>query len=347
MNEGVIRSWRSASLALSLCWCLSACGGGGSPAAYETTPVFGSWLYSVSAPGTSWGFYLYLPDDYASSGEDYPLVVYLQGWGNFGWTPNPMLLGSGPLWPLRASDTALDPTGRDRLDPHVRRSIVITPRLPYYDPTYRDRLGYYHPDTLQRVIEYVEGSYRVDRTRLYVTGASEGGGGTWALAWRHPEEIAAAVPVSGALSYPMVDGLREVPIWIFHSFDDGAVPYTSGPNAAFAAVTGQSGFFAGYPHAAGDPRLPAASDYTIGYTPGVGLTPWTPGVVSPTARITYTLFATGGHDAWTRAYANPELWSWMFAQSRSGPPQARPPDAAVERLPLEPPGDDAVLHLDP
>jgi predicted peptidase len=39
-------------------------------------------------------------------------------------------------------------------------------------------------------------------------------------------------------------------------------------------------------------------------------------VVPPSGSITYTIYATGGHDAWTRTYANPDVWRWLYSQSQ-------------------------------
>jgi predicted peptidase len=299
------RVW-AATLSVALS---AACGSGGpvEPESFASRPVFGNWLLSVTPNRGSFGFYLYLPEGYDTSTGETPLLVYLQGWGNFGAEPNPGLCSSGPLKPLYVSDTALDPGGRDRLEPHVRAAMVVAPRLPYYDPYYHDPLGYYDPDTLHKVVAWVRANYRVDAKRVYITGLSEGGGGTWAYAWRHPEVVAAILPVSSGLAYPVNDGLKSMPIWMLQSVDDPAVLHQTGSDASFASVTGVSNVFASWP---------GGGDYTISYSHDTGLGPWRLGVVPPSGLVTYTLYGAGGHDAWTRTYASPEVWTWLFAQSR-------------------------------
>jgi predicted peptidase len=84
------------------------------------------------------------------------------------------------------------------------------------------------------------------------------------------------------------------------------VPHASGSDAAFRAVTGVSDVLQGYP----------GQDATISYTRESGLGPWVPGFISPTGQVTYTLFASGGHDAWTRTYSNEAVWVWLFGQSK-------------------------------
>jgi predicted peptidase len=287
---------------------LGACGSssGTAKVGFDVRPVLGSWLLSATPRGASFGFYLYLPEGYESSTNSHPMMVSLQGWGNFGVEPSPALISSGPLAPLYVSDTQLDPSRRGLLDSRVRGAIVVAPRLPYYDSRYQDPLGYYDPDTLHGVVDYVMANYRVDAKRVYVTGLSEGGGGTWAYAWRHPEVVAAILPVSCGLSYPVNDGLRALPIWMIQSIDDPAVLHAQGSDAAFQAVTGVGDVLQGYP----------GQDATISYSRVSGLGAWAPGIVSPTGQVTYTLFASGGHDAWTRTYSNEAVWAWLFAQSK-------------------------------
>jgi predicted peptidase len=283
------------------------------PTPYAAQPVLGTWLLRVTAGESGWGFYLYLPDDYDTSGASYPLLVHLRGWGNFGWEPNPPLLAGGPLAPLRRSDRALDAAGRERLDPRVRRSIVAVPRLPYFDPGYSHPLGHYSAESVQKLVDWVAAHYRVDRRRLYLTGVSDGGGGVWEYAAAHPEAPAAIVPIACALRVPATPGMREVPTWMFHNFGDD---HEENSDPAFQAVTGVRDVLAGYPHAGGDPARPAAGDYTIAYDPVAGLGPWRAGVGPPAGRVNYTLYAAAGHDAATRTFANEAVWRWLYAQTR-------------------------------
>jgi hypothetical protein len=303
------------ALALLLALGTPSCSGnaaGTAPTPYTARPSLGNWLLSVTAGESSWGFYLYLPEDYDRSDEQFPLLVHLRGWGNFGGEPNPALLAGGPLAALRRSDRALDPAGRARLDPRVRRSIVVVPRLPYFDPGYSHPLGHYSPEGIRAVVDWVVAHYRVDRSRFYLTGVSDGGGGVWEFAAHRPDEVAAIVPISCALRVPATPRMREVPTWMFHAFDDDR---EENSDPAFQAVTGTPNVLRGYPHAGGDPRRPAAGDYTISYDPGAGLGPWRPGVGPPAGRVTYTLYASGGHGVAGRVLADEALWSWLYSQS--------------------------------
>jgi predicted peptidase len=64
----------------------------------------------------------------------------------------------------------------------------------------------------------------VDRHRLYVTGLSMGGYGTWGLLAARPELFAAGVPICGGGETEQAAVLTEIPIWAFHGDQDAAVP---------------------------------------------------------------------------------------------------------------------------
>lgn len=73
---------------------------------------------------------------------------------------------------------------------------------------------------LQQVIE----TYPVDRRRLYITGQSMGGFGTWDMILRFPDLFAAAVPICGAGDPQEAKRIAHLPIWTFHGAKDGAIP---------------------------------------------------------------------------------------------------------------------------
>jgi len=81
---------------------------------------------------------------------------------------------------------------------------------------------------LDALLAEVTERYPVDRDRIYLTGVSMGGMGTWALAMAHPGWFAAIAPISGGIySPPMredVAALRHVPVWAFHDRSDPEIP---------------------------------------------------------------------------------------------------------------------------
>jgi len=80
-------------------------------------------------------------------------------------------------------------------------------------------------EQLRNLLESLAEEFPIDTDRLYVTGFSFGGYGTWNLAARHPDLFAAALPMCGgmALSSARVAALRHLPLWNFHAINDDAV----------------------------------------------------------------------------------------------------------------------------
>ena len=82
-------------------------------------------------------------------------------------------------------------------------------------------------ESMANLIEVVEGlfaSAAVDRSRVYVTGVSMGGYGTWDLMCRKSAWFAAGLPICGGGDPHQAWRIREIPIWAFHGDRDGAVP---------------------------------------------------------------------------------------------------------------------------
>lgn len=68
--------------------------------------------------------------------------------------------------------------------------------------------------------------YRIDHARVYLTGLSMGGAGTWRLATRHPERFAAIAPICGWSRVRQAASLVHTPVWCFHGDADPVVPVT-------------------------------------------------------------------------------------------------------------------------
>jgi len=75
---------------------------------------------------------------------------------------------------------------------------------------------------VRKALEDVRGQYSIDPERLYISGASMGGTGTWDLITRHPGSFAAAVPCTGVSDPRRAEVIVELPIWAFHGALDNA-----------------------------------------------------------------------------------------------------------------------------
>ena len=74
------------------------------------------------------------------------------------------------------------------------------------------------------LLEDVLQKYPVDQNKLYVTGVSMGGYGTWDLIQRRPKLFAAAIPICGGGDSALAPMIKNVNVWIFHGGSDSVVP---------------------------------------------------------------------------------------------------------------------------
>lgn len=146
-------------------------------------------------------YLLYLPVDYSDSKKEYPLIMFLHGSGERGTQIEKLKIHGIPAYLESRKDFPF---------------IVVAPQCPDKE--------YYDNDTLIAVLDEVEKQFRVDKTRVYLTGLSMGGFGTWCLACAHPERFAAIAPVSGWGLSDLVENIKDMPVWAFHGEDDKAVP---------------------------------------------------------------------------------------------------------------------------
>lgn len=110
-------------------------------------------------------------------------------------------------------------------------------------------------DTLAYLVDDVVDRYRVDERRLYLTGLSMGGYGTWTLASLYPDRFAAIAPICGGIHAPAraVEVLRDVPVWAFHGAKDRTVPVEAQQQLVDALLAaGGDVRFTVYPEAAHD-----------------------------------------------------------------------------------------------
>ena len=160
-------------------------------------------------------FMTVLPAGYASPDAEskrYPLLVFLHGVGQCGNDPND-LADWGPM-----------PVLRDRRD---NPFLAVAPRCPYRD--------WWRVDRLNDLLDEIAAKYRVDPSRIYITGLSMGGGGTWDYAAAFPQRIAAAVPICANGDYDDLTRLKDVPIWAFLGVKDPGVD-ASKAKVAFATL---------------------------------------------------------------------------------------------------------------
>jgi predicted peptidase len=217
------------------------------------------------------GFYEALPPSYDSTSNKFPLLLFLHGGGELGDGSSdslPLLLKNSLTKRLYEKTLPLTFT----VNGHDFSFIIISPQFKKW-PTVED---------VHDVMKYALENYRVDSSRIYLSGLSMGGGVTWEYAGsKYGKSLAAIVPICGASwadsAVARQIAKNEVPAWAFHNEDDQVVTVNS--TKRYARLIN-----------AENPPIPV--------------------------RVTY--WPTGGHDAWTKA-SDPEyreegknMYEWML-----------------------------------
>lgn len=229
---------------------------------------------NVSVSGRAYRYQVYLPPSYSPS-QRWPVILFLHGGGERG--------DDGLLQTQVGLGAAL------RKKPARFPAIVVFPQAPP-DSFWAGTPARVAMAALDRTAE----EFRTDPDRVYLTGLSIGGNGTWYLAYRHPSRFAALMPIcawvvpapewsvtaepvvpadSGEPYAALARKLRHVPTWIVHGEVDDVLPVEQS-RQAFAALK------------------------------AVG------------APVQYLELAGTDHNSWDPTYASPRMMQWLFAQRR-------------------------------
>ena len=150
-------------------------------------------------------YLFYLPKDYYNAKKiAWPLILFLHGMGERGNDLELVKIHGIPKIVKTQKDFPF---------------IAVSPQCPT-EYVWRDKKMLQAVESL--ILKIIK-NYRIDKTRVYVTGLSMGGYGTWALAARRPDFFAAAVPICGGGDPTTVNVLKNLPIWVFHGGLDGIV----------------------------------------------------------------------------------------------------------------------------
>lgn len=226
---------------------------------------------SLAFEGRTWPYQVYVPRDYDPS-RSWPVILFLHGAGERG--------SNGTAQTQEGLGAAL------RLWPERWPAVCVFPQAPE-GTNWQGAQGRMAMATL----EAVEAEFRTDPDRVYLTGISMGGNGTWYLGYRHPDRFAAMVAICGFLEFApdryrlftppgAEDPYREVaariagvPVWIVHGEADSVVPVE------------QSRRMHGALREAG-------------------------------AEVRYVEFPGVDHGSWHPGYADEDLPKWLFARTR-------------------------------
>jgi len=242
------------------------------PAEPTALPATGFLFRTTEFMGRTHAYCVYVPPEYTPD-KAWPVILFLHG-----------SLAAGTDGLLQTDHGIARAIRRRRA---LCPALVVMPQAP--------RGPWWAGDTLLLALHCVEETsrkYHCDADRVYLTGLSMGGAGTWLLGSQMPDVFAALMPISGFLGQPLraptpaelkraAAKLARVPIWCFHGSADHNVPVQRSRELVQAV------------QAAG-------------------------------GTIKYTEYSEGGHDIWQRVYANPAVWRWLLAQKRE--PHGATPD---------------------
>ncbi len=205
-------------------------------------------------------FLLYLPEGYQDKRESkWPLMLFLHGAGERGDNLNRVKVHGPPKMVEQGQEFPF---------------IIVSPQCPK-NQRWDDAM-------LTVLLDHICKEYRVDTSRLYLTGLSMGGYGSWSLGMALCDRLAAIAPICGGGSFIDVynasgakgKALRSLGVWAFHGAKDTVVPISESEKMVEALRK--------FGHPA--PKL--------------------------------TIYPDARHDSWTKTYDNPELYQWFLKYQR-------------------------------
>lgn len=200
-------------------------------------------------------YLLYLPKDYGKDPtKKWPVLVFLHGSGESGTDIEavkqhgpPKLIAQGKEFPF----------------------IVVSPQAASPEQGWRI-------DVLNALLDNVIAHHRVDQDRVYLTGLSMGGFGTWAWATANPERFAAVAPIcGGGVAHYAASRMKNLPVWAFHGGKDSVVAL--GETFNMINALNRAG----------------------------------------AAEVKYSIYPEAGHDSWTQAYNDENLYRWLLSHKRA------------------------------
>lgn len=253
----------------------------------------------TASTGLFIGFYEYKPVDYnANPTKKYPLIIFLHGIGERGngTTELPMILANGIPKYINAGHTMTFTS----LSGQQETFLVLSPQL-------RSSAWAWENVYTDEMLKYAKQNLRVDTNRIYLTGLSLGGGGTWryvSSSLNNAKQFAAIATVCGTNEWFNLCGTvaaAKLPLWAFHAQDDYQVN-VSATNDGIASLNS----------------------------------------CNPIVKPIKTIYPTGGHWIWDLAYDtvhnfhNPNVFEWFLGQAKN---------LAINTLPVANAGADRTITL--
>ncbi|AKF85754.1 hypothetical protein MFUL124B02_15775 [Myxococcus fulvus 124B02] len=252
------------------------------------------------ASGATLGYSEYLPPGYLTSTQRYPTIIHLNGMGELGRATTESELYTittkhGALANIRTSATWKTYFGNKQV-------MVFAPQS----------VDNYSPAELRPFIQFIVANYRVDPTRVYLTGLSMGGWGTWRYAHQYGTELAAIAPFATNIGAPgdTLTSLKDVAVWA---------------SSTYGEVAAQQSWLVGYTKVYGASQVVGVPEptQTTTYLFDKSTKAWTSqtGAVGTGSAVARLIVLTGSaHTGWSQSYGTQAFWDWMLAQQRGTTP---------------------------
>ncbi len=201
----------------------------------------------------------YLPDGHGKDpGKKWPLILFLHGAGERG-------------------------ENIELVKVHGIPRVVEERRLPFVAISPQCPENYWWSDflpVLDNLITQAIDTLSVDPRRVYLTGLSMGGFGTWHMAVEYPQRFAAIAPICGGVAWmygvhDRIGTIAHLPTWVFHGAKDRVVPVKESRMLV---------------------RL----------------------LKKCKGNVRFTVYPEADHDSWTETYNNPALYDWFLSNARAG-----------------------------
>ena len=246
-------------LAVASLFTLTACSSMKSKSKTTTGALSSGKLKCRVAKTVETQYLCYVPKGYdPKSGKRWPLMLFLHGAGERGTDVQKVAI-HGPLSMVK----------KGKEFPF----IIVGPQC--------QEGKLWSNEALLELLDDITKKYAVNTNRVYLTGLSMGGYGTWRLGLAHPERFAAIAPICGGGSLIEVilggrerPSLKRLPVWAFHGAKDTVVPLEE-------------------------------SERMVNALREIG---------AKEAKL--TVYPDAGHDSWTETYNNPELYEWLLRHTR-------------------------------
>lgn len=173
--------------------------------AEDATPATGFVNKSfANADGSTSPYVVFVPHGYDGK-KEYPVILFLHGAGETkGGSQQPAAVGIGPA---------------------IKKQEKTFPFITVIPQSEKRTWQANSPDGKRAlaILGEVTKAYKTDPKRVYLTGLSMGGYGTWSIAAAHPEKWAAIAPICGGGNPKDAEKIKDLPTWVFHGDKDTAV----------------------------------------------------------------------------------------------------------------------------